>query len=109
VDFGRSVGIQNPVIATNSSCSNSAHSCKSLMIGRGKEFLVASYNVCTLYQAGKLHQLSVGYNKFNIDFVAIQEHRYITIILSNIYGMINITINLYIPVQTKIATVELAY
>jgi hypothetical protein len=79
------------------------------MIGSDKEFLVASYNVCTLYQSDKLQQLSVGY-KVQLSILSL--YRSICIsdnIIEYIYGMINITINLYIPVRTKIAAVGLVY
>src|SRR5688572_4174145 len=43
-----------------------------------KYILVATYNVKTLYQTGKFHQLPTGSEKVNLDFIAIQEHRWTT-------------------------------
>jgi len=44
--------------------------------GRNK-FKISTYNVRTLFQAGKFHQLCSGCSEVNIDFIAIQEHRWI--------------------------------
>src|SRR6478609_7012263 len=43
-----------------------------------RNFLISSYNVRTLCQTGKFHQLCNGCSKHKLDFVAIQEHRWIT-------------------------------
>lgn len=56
---------------------NNPNSNKNTIKG-SKNFLVSTYNVCTLYQPGKFHQLCNGCFKVNIDFAAIQEHRWIT-------------------------------
>src|SRR5579862_9921053 len=43
-----------------------------------KNFTVSSYNVRTLYETGKFHQLVTGCTQFNLSFIAIQEHRWYT-------------------------------
>ncbi|CAF1276710.1 unnamed protein product [Adineta ricciae] len=43
-----------------------------------KTIAISTYNVRTLKQTGKLHQLIYGCNKNNIDLVAVQEHRWQT-------------------------------
>ncbi|CAM4934583.1 unnamed protein product [Rotaria socialis] len=43
-----------------------------------KAITISTYNVRTLKQTGKLHQLVYGCSKNNIDLVAIQEHRWQT-------------------------------
>src|SRR5205814_10089986 len=40
--------------------------------------LISSYNVRTLKQIGKFHELCSGCSEYNIDFIAIQEHRWQT-------------------------------
>ena len=43
-----------------------------------KPLTISTYNVRTLYQKGKLHQLMTGCSEQGIDIVGIQEHRLIT-------------------------------
>ncbi|CAF1542751.1 unnamed protein product [Adineta ricciae] len=43
-----------------------------------KTITISTYNVRTLKQTGKLHQLIYGCNQNNIDLVAVQEHRWQT-------------------------------
>ena len=43
-----------------------------------KPLTISTYNVRTLYQKGKFHQLTTGCSEQNIDIVGIQEHRLIT-------------------------------
>lgn len=43
-----------------------------------KNFIISTYNVRTLYQIGKFHQLAKGCHKIGLHFVAIQEHRWTT-------------------------------
>ena len=43
-----------------------------------KPLIVSTYNVRTLYQHGKTHQLFMGLNDAGVDIVGIQEHRLIT-------------------------------
>ena len=48
-----------------------------------KTITISTYNVRTLKQTGKLHQLVYGCNKNNIDLVAVQEHRWQTLEQTN--------------------------
>ena len=43
-----------------------------------KPLVVSTYNVRTLYQKGKPHQLFMGCNDAGVDIVGIQEHRLIS-------------------------------
>ena len=43
-----------------------------------KPLTISTYNVRTLYQKGKLHQLMTSCSEQGIDIVGIQEHRLIT-------------------------------
>ena len=43
-----------------------------------KQLVVSTYNVRTLHQKGKSHQLFMGCNDAGVDIVGIQEHRLIT-------------------------------
>jgi hypothetical protein len=43
-----------------------------------KQLKVATYNVRTLYQSGKFHQLCTGCKSVGIDLASIQEHRWTT-------------------------------
>jgi hypothetical protein len=45
---------------------------------RRHQFTFSSYNVRTLFKTGKFHQLCTGAATLSLDFVAIQEHRWIT-------------------------------
>ena len=57
-----------------------------------KAIMISTYNVRTLKQIEKLHQLIYGCNKNNIDMVAIQEHRWQTSEeTSTLYGVLKDT------------------
>ena len=43
-----------------------------------QQLKLSTYNVRTLLKPGKLHQVTIGCQSFNIDIVAIQEHRWQT-------------------------------
>ena len=43
-----------------------------------KPLVISTYNVRTLHQQGKTHQLFMGCSDVGIDIIGIQEHRLIT-------------------------------
>ena len=49
-----------------------------IMSSTFKPLVVSTYNVRTLYQKGKPHQLFTGCNDAGVDIVGIQEHRLIS-------------------------------
>lgn len=50
----------------------------NLIQSKFKKFTISTYNVRTLLQIGKFHQLTSGCHRFGLDFVAVQEHRWQT-------------------------------
>jgi len=56
----------------NLNTTDSVKSCRNFILN-----CPSTYNVRTLFQTGKFHQLHTGCQKVGIDFLAIQEHRLI--------------------------------
>ena len=68
---------QTPGLMTPHEETFRTHGAERLRYAR-RTLKVATYNVRTLYQAGKFHQLCSGSELVALDFIAVQEHRWVT-------------------------------
>lgn len=78
IPFNASKDCSNTDLSANTVLSSTTPSIKTFYGTYLKNFKVSTYNVRTLFQIGKFHQLCLGCSVHKIDFTAIQEHRWIT-------------------------------